>query len=273
MSPALAAVYKPRARLLACLPLSQSPANAKLVVVRHDPAKVWRLRLGWALSLVCAVLLSWWYARSSLGPDLAETRIELTRQREELAAARMKIEQLERELAVQQRSAQVAERAREELQQALAARQEELASLRNDLGFYQRLMESGSQQAGIAVHSLQLRASEDPRSFLYQLTLSQNLKRNRVAQGSYEIQVIGSVGGELRRLSLKDLGDSANDQRFSFRYFQQINGLLMLPADFVATGVNVRAELEGGERVQREFAWAELVRPLDKAQDRPEQKR
>ena len=47
----------------------------------------------------------------------------------------------------------------------------------------------------------------------------------------------------------------------------------MLPADFVATGVNVRAELEGGERVQREFAWAELVRPLDKAQDRPEQKR
>jgi cell division protein FtsB len=197
--------------------------------------------------------------RATIAPQYARVTQELAQARRALAASDAEKTQLQRKLAQHERGEQVAERANSELQQALAARQEEIASLRSDLGFYQRLMEGGAQQPGVSVHSLVLRATDDPRAFQFALTLSQNLKRNRQASGTVELSVSGAAGQHSARLGLAELGGSGTALEFSFKYFQQLAGVIMRPEGFKPASVHLRVLPEGSGAVERELMWKDVV--------------
>lgn len=209
----------------------------------------------WLLSLAG----TWLWLRETIAPQFGEVSRELAQARRALAAAEAEKADLQRRVAQHERGEQVARGANQELQQALAARQEEIASLRSDLGFYQRLMEGGAQQPGISVHSLVLRATDDARTFQYALTLSQNLKRNRQASGKVEVLVGGSRGAENASLGLAELGGGAAALDFSFKYFQQLNGLVMLPEGFRPATVRLRVQPESGGSVEREYMWKDVI--------------
>ncbi len=238
--------------------MSSAPPS-RLRVVAHDPRRPWRVGLLIAVTWGATLGALYYFVRAGLAPQLGAVSIELEHSREALEAARSQIAKLEVQVAQHQRGEQVAERAAQELQTSLGARQDEIAALRNDLGFYQRLMEGGSQQTGVAVHSFEAQRTEDARAWQFALTLSQNLKRNRLASGKIEVTVGGTQGGASVRLALDKLGSDLTSLPFSFKYFQQINGLLMLPEGFTPASVKVRVLPDGGGAVEREFVWKEAT--------------
>lgn len=208
------------------------------------------------LSSLAAIYL---YLRATVAPQLVEVSRELAQARRALTTIEAENLQLQRTAAQHERGQQVADRANQELQQALIARQEEIASLRNDLSFYQRLMEGGAQQPGMSIHSLVLRKTDNPRAFQFALTLSQNLKRNRQASGTVEVSISGEDGQKSARLGLADLGGSGSTLEFSFKYFQQLSGLFMLPEGFKPASVRLKVLPEGGSPIEREFMWKDVV--------------
>lgn len=237
-------------------------ANApirRVLVVNDDPGKVWRQRLLWISLWLASLGATYFVLRSMIAPQFADLSHEVAQMRQALRTAGAEKEQLQRELSQHQRGEQVAERANQELQSALATRQEEIASLRNDLGFYQRLMEGGAQQAGVSVHGLVVRPTDDPRAFQFALTLSQNLKRNRQASGKVEISITGANGQKSVRLGWSELGGSGSNVDFSFKYFQTLPGLIMLPEAFRPTAVRLRVLPEGSAAVEKEFMWKDVV--------------
>lgn len=236
-----------------------TPAS-RLVVVEHDPRRIWRRMAAVALAWLLSLAATFFFVRESVAPGFTQLSRELGSARAELGEARKEVDRLERLVAVHQRGQQVAERANQELQEAVRNHQEELAGLRNDLGFFQRLMEGSTEQAGIGVHSLTLRATDDSRAFQYGLTLSQNVKRNRQATGRVEFSIGGSAGGRNIRLGQKELGGEDSAPAFAFRYFQQIDGLWMLPAGFLPATVKVKVISESGGSVEREFPWNEVLK-------------
>lgn len=233
--------------------------SRRLRLVEDDPRRWWRVRLIVAALWLASLAATYLVLRATIAPQYAEVARELAQARRALTAADAEKSQLQRQLAQHERGEQVAERANQELQQALAARQEELASLRSDLGFYQRLMEGGAQQPGVSVHSLVLRPTDDPRTFQYALTLSQNLKRNRQASGTVEVSIGGADGERSVRLGLADLGGTGTTLDFSFKYFQQMAGLIMLPEGFKPASVRLKVLPEGSAVVEREFIWKDVV--------------
>lgn len=237
---------------------SDSPSR-RVRVVEYDPGRPWRIGATIALLWLGSLLGVYWFVRSSVVPQYADASAALANARAELGTARAQIDELQKRVAQHERGEQVAERATQELQTALAARQEELASLRNDLSFYQRLMEGGAQQPGLAVHSLAVRATDDAGTFQYALTLSQNLKRNRQAAGKVEISISGTGSKGTERLSLPQLGSATATLDFSFKYFQQLAGIFMLPDGFRPTAVKVRVQPDGSAAIEREFAWKEII--------------
>jgi hypothetical protein len=254
------APYKPRSAQIALLMiLDRVPPARRPYLVERDPVRERRRLFGlgfaWAASLALLYLTLMYFAY----PDVERIRAERDAAREALLAAEQKLAQLEADAARYMRGQQMAERAAAELQQALAARQDEIAALRTDLGFYQRLMEGGSQQAGLAVHSLVLRASDDPRAFHYTLTLSQNPARNRQVAGTVELSVAGSSGGQSRRLDLAELGAEAGSLPFSLRYFQRLSGVILLPEGFTPTSVGVKVIPGSGPQLTRDFAWGDVL--------------
>ena len=54
-------------------------------------------------------------------------------------------------------------------------------------------------------------------------------------------------------------GQDKSGMAYSFKYFQQVSGTIMLPEGFTANRVIVRADGEGG-RVEQEFSWKDAIK-------------
>ncbi|MEN1940159.1 DUF6776 family protein [Luteimonas sp. MJ246] len=175
-------------------------------------------------------------------------------------ALRSEAEALRQEVATLARSDQVSREANGDLQIALAERDEEISALRADVAFYERLVGSTSQRRGLTVHGLRLQ-SQGEGAWHFTATLTQTLNRAAVSSGELTIEVEGSRNDSLERLdwtALRQL-DDAPGVEYSFKYFQQVDGDLMLPGDFKPLRVIVRLAPPRGQAVEQSFTWAEAT--------------
>ena len=76
-----------------------------------------------------------------------------------------------------------------------------------------------------------------------------------------QLEVDGVRGAKLSALGWKDLkqDQQAAPIKFQFKYFQQLDGSLMLPDGFQPNRVTVSAKSEGGEEVRQAFAWRDAL--------------
>lgn len=202
---------------------------------------------------VAAILFGLWgvwttVARSGPGGEL------------DAAAARARIEALEQEVATLARSDQISRDANRDLQGALAEREEEISALRADVAFYERFVGSTAQRRGLAVHELVL-TPRTGQAWHYTVTLTQNLNRGAVSSGRLTLAVEGTREGRLERLDWAALRQQpdAEGVEYSFKYFQQIEGEVVLPPGFEPLRVVARLAPTSGKPLEKTLAWQEAV--------------
>ena len=222
-----------------------------VLIVRPQRAqKRWRrtllLGLAWAASLAAVVVLLQRYGSVADHAALAKA----THERDDLL----------KQVAVAQRGEQVAKAASGELQQNLRDRQEEIAGLRADLAFYSRLTDGHSKPEGLNVHGIHLKPGAAAHVFNFTVTLTQTLKSGEVSSGRVRVSVSGVRAGKLVTLGWGDVAPNqdASGLSFSFKYFQQVAGTLMLPDDFTPNRIHVEAGADAG-RADQEFAWNDAL--------------
>ena len=177
------------------------------------------------------------------------------------AAAQARIEVLEQEVATLTRSDQISREANRDLQGALAEREEEISALRADVAFYERFVGSTAQRRGLAVHELVLTPRTD-QAWHYTATLTQNLNRGSVSSGHLILEIEGTRDGRLQRLdwpALRQQPDAAGVD-YSFKYFQQLEGEVVLPPGFEPLRVLARLVPASGTPVEKTLPWAEVAR-------------
>lgn len=174
-----------------------------------------------------------------------------------------RIAELEQRVATLSRSDQISREANRDLQSTLAERDEEIASLRADVAFYERFVGATGQRHGLAVHDLKLQA-QDAQVWKFTATLTQNLNRGAVNSGRLSVAVEGSVGGRMQKADWATLRQQANAAGlpYSFKYFQQVEGDLLLPAGMKPVRVVVRLQPASGAAVEQSFTWAEAISPI-----------
>lgn len=179
---------------------------------------------------------------------------------DDAAALRDEVDGLRQEIATLARSDQVSREANSDLQITLAERDEEISALRADVAFYERLVGSTSQRRGLAVHGLRLQ-SQGEGAWHFTATLTQTLNRAAVSSGSLSIAVEGSRNDSLERLTWAELRqtEGAPGVEYSFKYFQQVEGDLLLPPGFKPLRVIVRLAPPRGAAVEESFTWAEAT--------------
>ena len=176
-------------------------------------------------------------------------------------AERAELEQLRQRVTTLSRSDQISRDANRDLQGTLSERDEEIAGLRADVAFYERLVGSTAQRRGLAVHALRVQPQNE-NAWHFTSTLTQNLNRGAVSAGRLTVALEGSRGGKLQKLSWDDLRQQPNAPglAYSFKYFQQIEGDLFLPAGVTPVRVTVRLTPQSGAAVEQSFTWAEATR-------------
>lgn len=226
------------------------------VVRRHDDAgnrqrRLW-LGLAWLGSLlltgVTAALLT-----RHVSPAAIDQRQQTARQAQ--------IEKLQQQIANLQRAAQVDEVATRSLRGTLAQREEEISGLRADLGFYSRLVGGDAQREGLKLQEVKLQPVTGSRGWNLHLSLTQNAKRGDETTGTATVSVEGLRQNKVVQLDWSAIGDAAKKDGLPFRfmYFQQLQGTIVLPADFRPTQLLIRIQPNGEAAVSRTVAWGDAL--------------
>lgn len=178
----------------------------------------------------------------------------------QVRAQQRRIESLEQQVATLSRSDQISRDANRDLQATLSERDEEIAGLRADVAFYERFVGATAQRRGLSVHELTLQP-QDEQAWHFTATLTQNLNRGAVNAGRLLVSVEGTEAGKLRRLAWSDLRQQPNAPGvpYSFKYFQQVEGDLLLPPGFKPVRVIARVVPQGGAAVEQSFPWAQAA--------------
>lgn len=167
---------------------------------------------------------------------------------------------LKQQVSVLGRSDQVSREALNQLQADLAARDEEIAGLRADVVFYERLVGGTAQRKGLSIHSVSFEPGADGDHH-FTVTLTQNLKKSGATKGSVTLAIEGVQAGKLTRLDWNALRQQADAEplAFEFRYFQQVEGSVMLPAQFTPHRVLVRVRRDGAD-VSESLSWEDTLK-------------
>jgi hypothetical protein len=241
--------------------MAMTPKPATLVVRRHDPRRTRVLLLMLALGWLLTLLAAWNLATRRAAPDFDRVQAQQQQLANDLARTRTELEATKESEARATRSDQVSRTANQALETDLRERAEEIALLRSDLAFYERLVGGRGPREGLTVHQFALRAIGDSRGYAFRLTLAQNLKKAAYAAGEVAMVVDGVRGSKLETLNWAALSqsESGSPLHFKFKYFQQVDGSLMLPEGFQPNRVTISARSEGGEEVKQAYAWKDAL--------------
>ena len=177
-----------------------------------------------------------------------------------VTALRTRTDRLSQEVSTLRRSDQISRDANRDLERTLAERDEEIASLRADIAFYERFVGATGQRRGLSVHDLEMRR-QDGDAWHFVATLTQNVNRGAVNSGRLTLSIEGTRRDRMERLAWTTLRKQPNapGAEYSFKYFQQLEGEILLPADFKPLRVTVRLVPQGGAAVEQSFPWPETL--------------
>jgi hypothetical protein len=176
-------------------------------------------------------------------------------------SASERIRALETENAEQRTQLEAAEVSRrvdregyKQVERSLGDMQSQIARLNQDLSFYRGLVQPESN-AGIKVQQMQIVPEAGAGQFHLKFILMQAGKSKTSVSGNVAVTVDGLQGGKPLSLSLSQLGaDMHASLAYSFRYFQDYDKLLQLPAGFEPT--RVRTEIHSGRDTAHGFHQA-----------------
>lgn len=234
-----------------------------LVVTRYNPRR--RLLLALVGLLVAGMLVAWGYGclsgaagESALPAGLREENAALRERAAELESVNTRLRE---QLALDRTAGEVRDRANAELRATIVELQSRIQSLQEELSFYRSIVSPQESKAGLRVHSLRLRRGAGENNYYYDLVLVQASDSGDRLSGEVRIAVHGEQAGSPRRYDLAAMSpDSAAALSFSFRYFQELTGMLTLPDGFAPRRLEVEVLPQGAKTsgVVRKYRWTAL---------------
>jgi len=234
---------------------------ARVQVVRYRPgAWFW-----WCLPLAIAAIATVAYLLGSAGSAVPSPGEQLNAMETEFDLDRM--DELRAELT-ELRLAKTADiGADDEVRETFRELESEIAALEEEVAFYRSLMAPEELAKGLRIEKMQLRPTERPGVFGYELVLAQTVARHAWQEGELYFEVHGAVAGARAVLALTEIATIPEyPLNFKFRYFQNYSGEFTLPDTFTPETVIVTLDRGSeGEIVQQRFDW--LVKGAEIAQN------
>lgn len=235
----------------------------QMVVVPYRPRRR-ALLITLVVSVVAGSVLSGflygYYQSLRTQNAVQEERDEL---KTELSGLRSQNSDLSRQVAILDRSSVMDRRATAEVQVTIRNLREELAQLQQDVVFYRQVISSETADTGLIVGQMDIYGTSDPGRFRYKLVMrQQDADGDSYLMGHVNVNLVGRLGDEQVIFALRDISDEEDqlDIRLRFRYFQNIEGELALPAGFDPERIQIAAVATEpvGKSIDQNFSWVVL---------------
>jgi hypothetical protein len=229
-----------------------------MIVVPYQP---WRTAFNWVVIILIVVSSSagfYFYgygAGIQVSGDAREERDTLLIQMDDMNS---QMSFLQQELINAEQASAVDRQALEEVQDTILNFRETIAQLEEDVLYYKQIMSPENNDTGLMIGQLDLVNMNDAGRVRYRLELRQVGNNDNIISGYANVNILGSQDRQEISMPLRSVAVDENqlDIRLQFRYFQNIQGELLLPERFEPVGVQIIAVDEGNdETVQKSFAW------------------
>lgn len=208
---------------------------------------------GWAL----------YQAGYTMGSDGGSTARDEARdlQRRLSALERSHRELLQRNARLE-RDQLIAEETARRVRESVGDMETRYRAMEEELTFYRSIVSPEDMESGLHIYSLDLEPVGRDGEYVYRVVLTQ-IRGSGTVEGTLELSLVGRQDASRVELQGTDLGEGLQgSQGFGFRYFQNLEGRIRVPAGVTPRSVRVVARTEGDSprQVEQDYAWDAALR-------------
>nr|WP_136251453.1 DUF6776 family protein [Ningiella ruwaisensis] len=158
----------------------------------------------------------------------------------------------------------VANLANQQHQKTLMEAKQQISQLKEQLGFYQRVMAPELTQDGFVVERLEVSPTPVNNTFSLSMVLLQHENIKASVSGELEIWVHGALNGNSQQYDFSTLMSGGDEPlKFGFKYFQVISRSFTIPENFIVERFEIRASVYKYKRKQGDYntsiTWNEAL--------------
>lgn len=231
----------------------------KVMVVRYDPwTRFWKR----FLMLVLVGLLagaSYVFGRYEALEAQEQAIAERDQLSEDLQMLRDEMSSSSQRVIMLEKGGEVDRRSTEGLRQNMVDLRGQIATLQEEVAFYRGIMAPASRKQDLRIQKVEITKTLEERRHRFKVVLTQVGTNQRFVSGLAGVSIIGVLNGKKKSYALRELSDDIRDYgiKFKFRYFQEIEGDLLLPDGFTPESVEVELQSNSSKskRVEKVFPW------------------
>lgn len=243
------------------MPPVEATPEYDLAVVPYRPYySVIRVLIVFALVILLCVLS--FYVGHYRGTTIEQSAIaERDHLRKAYGEMEKIVKQLEQNVANLKLGSQVDRKATEQVRTRVVELKNRIAELERDNTFYRDLMRPDSDDKGISVSAPTLSLSATTaNTFEYKMMVKQQTESRLQVSGYLEFEVVGKgEGGDVQRYFLHQLSsvESAEKIKLNFRYFQRLEGTMVLPNNFTPERIELKVVSFKPKKalIEKKFNW------------------
>lgn len=202
--------------------------TAKHVAVKSQRPWYWPI-------LVAALLL----ALGFFGGSWRYSADEVAKLSKNISQIEQENQDLRSKLVYTERQLQVERVAQANLTKDLERLQDEDVRLKEDLAFYQNILNEKTLIGELKLQSFKLNKAGGPNQYEYHIMLVQSGKHDKFVKGNLKLSLSTIQNGKVTVMPLTGSETAAADINVNFRYFQRVDGTFSLPPEVLKGFVEV----------------------------------
>jgi len=215
--------------------------------------------IGALLAIGLAGYLSFEFGRIQADFNVVDAADERSTFERQIRAYEKEIIALKQEIEVHETHREIEQAAYKDIEASLGGLESKIQEQADAIAFYRGIISPTDGGRGLRVQDLKVSEGKDDREYNLRLVLVQVKQHDRSVKGDVAFTVEGEQDGVETTYSLDQLlpADADSSWPFAFRYFQDFDRQLVLPAGFSPERINieVRSRTKSIASVKQTFAW------------------
>jgi hypothetical protein len=228
------------------------------LVIKQQKSRLW-VSLWSAFALV--LLLGCFYLGRYLAIDERQQLIEQTVWlQEKLDEYQHAYQEANESLVMQTQSSKVDDQSNQQLIDSIKQLRDTQMQLEAELQFYRNIMAPELSKEGLTIADFEVLSTSASDTSRFKLVLTQAGKQEQFIKGKVELKIQGLLNGKPKTFAFSELGTFQSKHfQFQFRYFQNIEGEIVLPQGFTAEQVTISAKTQGlrkNQQAEKKVNWS-----------------
>lgn len=227
---------------------------------QHGTGQGWAKALGIAVFIALCGYLVFELGRIQAAYNLVEAAKERAVYEERIEVLNDEIATLKDQIAVLETHRDIDREAYKQVEGNLTNLEQKIQEQTDAIAFYRGIVSPSDGQSGLRVQDFQLTRTASEREYSIRLVLVQAMKHDRKVSGNVKMTIDGELDGVAKSYAITELLPDGADRawKFSFRYFQDFDRLVVLPDGFTPLQVSVAVEssTRSIDSIEETFIWA-----------------